>query len=205
MSVITEAEMLSNKKDELIDLFPRVKDAVLTLLLRHAITEHQQVAQNVPEPSHRWNDLQINLGKLIAEALSAYGRHSAATKGYVDIYAHESVHWEYRDDGYRDVDMGFPHINQKNPYPLPGVALLPLPSDNYASNGWELYWLSDGTLLSASRTAHKLSNSANQSSTLEIVDQWIDRTFAPISLEEIASQITFSQLCLLLEQMLTKY
>ena len=158
----------------------------------------------------QWNALREALAKLVVRILPAYGNHCQETKHLGEIFADEDAHWEYRDWAYGFEDRGDPSIFREHLYPLPGVELVPVPSADNASGGWELYWTDHETLLLAERQALQLHVHAKGSASLAIDDNVIHRTITPISIEETSSQallcqLSSQQLCMLLEQMFAAY
>jgi hypothetical protein len=194
---------------EFIELFPKIRDELLVLLLRYAAKASSE-SKGATFGVHQWNALRGALAKLVVRILPAYGGHCRETKHLGEIFADEDAHWEYRDWAYGVEDRGDPSIRREHPYLLPGVELVPVPSADNASGGWELYWTDHETLLLAERQAQQLHVHAKESPSLAIDDNVIHRTITPIAIEETSSpallcQLSSQQLCTLLEQMFTAY
>lgn len=187
--------MLSISGREFCEAFAVERDDLLAMLLR--LTAEQAGSTRTAVHSA--------LSDFSTKILPGFGKYRIETHGCSQIFAHESAKWEYRFYDYGTEEKGAPTISKERPYALPGVALIPAPQDEYTSSGWELYWLSDGTLLSAARKAEQYSNAANQSSSLESLTNWIERTFTLFSLNEMASLVSVPQLCTLLAQMLSHW
>ncbi len=201
--------MSSFTNTEFIELFPKIRDELLVILLRYA-EEASNDSRGATLGIHQWNALREALARLVVRVLPAYGRHCRETRQLGEIFADEDAHWEYRDWTYGVEDRGDPSIRREHPYPLPGVELVPVPSADNASGGWELYWTANETLLLAERQAQQVHVHAKESPSLAIDDNVIHRTITPVSIEVTSShvllcQLSSQQLCTLLEQMFTAY
>jgi len=201
--------MSSYTHTDFIQLFPKIRDEILVLLLRYA-SQASSDSTGATLGVREWNALRDGLAKLVVRILPAYGQHCRDTKHLGEIFADEDAHWEYRDWAYGVEDRGDPSIRREHPYSHSGVELVPVPPADNAGGGWELYWTDNETLLFAERQAQQLHGHAKQSCSLAIDDNLIHRTFTPISIEETAShaslcELSSQQLCTLLEQMFAAY
>lgn len=207
--MLFKSNMSSFTGTEFIELFPKIRDELLVLLLRYAETASSD-ARGATLGVHQWNALRGELAKLVVRILPAYGAHCRETKHLGEIFADEDAHWEYRDWAYGVEDRGDPSIRREHLYPVPGVELVPVPSADNAGGGWELYWTDNETLLLAERQAQKLHVHPKESPGLAIDDNVIHRTITPIAIEKASShallcQLSSQQLCTLLEQMFAAY
>jgi len=184
--------MFSESERQFWEAFAANREGLLSLLLRHIAGRFERGQSAIGSA----------LGDFIIKVLPAFAEYRRADNCCNQIFGYESARWEYRFYDYGTEDKGVPTVTKERPYELRGIALIPVPDDEFSSSGWELYWLEDGTLLSASRTADHYLNSGNQSSTLEISAHWIDRAFKRFSDDDVSTALAVPQLCTLLQQML---
>jgi hypothetical protein len=170
-----------------MDTFERAfpKDALLETLLKR---------MQFSSPS-----LDAALYRITADILPAYGEHCRSRRGNQEIYRLEKSTWTYWDWGYGNEDKGTPVVKKEGSYPLPGAALL---SQNHA---FDLYWLSDNTLLRSENDVRHEIDAVNQSSALTTNTICKSRKMHIVPLNELSSHLTKQDLGLLLNEMLAEH